>query len=167
MNEIRSRAAPATCPLLAAVPSLHCHNRCLLATYVQTRKAFVSTTAQPFLVSGSGAMGWDVVATNLISEGGKVDCRIQRIVARMKSPRCRSAYQWGYPAIISSQALVVLNDVMGVGLQILVTNTGFFCTRFENCLKQFGLDLTSIHAPAPGSRVLLSDVEKALKDAKA
>ncbi|KAJ1470752.1 pyridoxal phosphate-dependent transferase [Baffinella frigidus] len=86
-----------------------------------TRKAFVTKDGQPFLVSGSGALGWDVVATNLISEGGKV----------------------------------------------LVTNTGFFCTRFENCLRQFRNDITSISAPNPGARVNIQEVEKALKDAKA
>ena len=37
-----------------------------------TRKAFLSKTGQPFIISGSGAMGWDAVCCNLMRKGDKV-----------------------------------------------------------------------------------------------
>lgn len=36
-----------------------------------TRDVFISKDAQPFIVSGSGALGWDAVATNLVGHGEK------------------------------------------------------------------------------------------------
>jgi len=35
------------------------------------REVFISKDAQPFVISGSGALGWDAVATNLVQEGEK------------------------------------------------------------------------------------------------
>lgn len=61
---------------------------------MQTRKAFVTKDGQPFLVSGSGALGWDVVATNLISEGGKVRTNLA-LTATFPLVVCRVG--WGLP----------------------------------------------------------------------
>ncbi|KAH8927633.1 PLP-dependent transferase [Atractiella rhizophila] len=37
-----------------------------------TRQLLYSQTAQPFLVAGSGTLGWDMVASNLLSDGDEV-----------------------------------------------------------------------------------------------
>jgi len=37
-----------------------------------TRKTFLTETGQPFIISGSGVLGWDVVACNLMKKGDKV-----------------------------------------------------------------------------------------------
>ena len=39
----------------------------------QTREVFLTKDAQPFILSGSGAMGWDIVATNMV---GKEKCLV-------------------------------------------------------------------------------------------
>ncbi|MGB1600425.1 MAG: hypothetical protein ACPIOQ_47205 [Promethearchaeia archaeon] len=36
------------------------------------RKTFLSQKGQPFILSGSGVMGWDAVACNLMKRGDKV-----------------------------------------------------------------------------------------------
>ncbi|EKX40466.1 hypothetical protein GUITHDRAFT_154135 [Guillardia theta CCMP2712] len=36
------------------------------------RKVFLSSSAQPFILSGSGVLGWDVVACNLLRRGDRV-----------------------------------------------------------------------------------------------
>jgi len=35
------------------------------------RQVFLTTTAQPFVITGSGTLGWDMVATNLTEQGDK------------------------------------------------------------------------------------------------
>jgi len=37
-----------------------------------TRKTFLTKTGQPFIISGSGVMGWDAVCCNLMKKGDKV-----------------------------------------------------------------------------------------------
>jgi len=37
-----------------------------------TRKTFLTETGQPFIISGSGVLGWDVVACNFMKKGDKV-----------------------------------------------------------------------------------------------
>ncbi len=87
----------------------------------QTREVFVSKTAQPFIISGSGVLGWDTVACNLVGHGEKA----------------------------------------------LVVGTGHFSDRFEECLVQFGVNVTKVDAPTPGARASNEQIEKTLKDAKA
>lgn len=37
------------------------------------RKVFLSKDAQPFIIAGSGTMGWDLIATNLCEPGTSME----------------------------------------------------------------------------------------------
>lgn len=59
------------------------------------RKVLYTENGQPFLIAGSGTMGWDATAANVVEAGDDVVSNADATVGQYQS-RCCSAYE-GYP----------------------------------------------------------------------
>ncbi|ETV82227.1 hypothetical protein H257_04930 [Aphanomyces astaci] len=85
-------------------------------TLENLRKVFLAQDGQPLVVTGSGTLGWDMVASNLLE----------------------------------------------VGDDVLVINTGYFGDHFGDCLTQYGATVTHLRSPVVGSRPSVADLTKTL-----
>jgi hypothetical protein len=88
---------------------------------------------QPFLVAGSGTLGWDAVAANLIEPGEKA---VSRSVSR------RLLFFKGGQELIG---------LLRVPREKLVLNSGYFGDSFAECLSTYGAEVTQLTAPVGGS----------------
>jgi len=92
-------------------------------------------SSQPFILAGSGTLGWEIVASNLLeaparpAPGEKVDA-----AAAADAPAT-----------------------------VLVVNTGYFSDSWSDCFRAFGHRVTSIAAPAIGDTVQADQLLVALK----
>lgn len=104
------------------------------------RKLLYTEKGQPFIIAGSGTLGWDLVAANRTSLGRRV-------------------------ASYSDLMVVFPCPVTERDEKALVLNTGYFGDAFADCLETYGAKVDQVGAPV-GGRPTMQQVEEALKKEK-
>ncbi|KAK4049141.1 hypothetical protein OIV83_004341 [Microbotryomycetes sp. JL201] len=105
------------------------------------RQVLFTQTGQPFIIAGSGTLGWDLVAANLVEPGQKALVLNSGYFGDAQVALCYSRQE------LPSQ---------------LLTSSAF---SFADCLETYGAKVDQIRAPV-GGRPSLDEVEAALKKDK-
>ncbi|RHZ17384.1 hypothetical protein DYB37_004885 [Aphanomyces astaci] len=96
---------------------------------------FLAQDGQPLVVTGSGTLGWDMVASNLLEAGDDV-------------------------LVINTGRRFIPSFLLC--LPYLMTYLGYFGDHFGDCLTQYGATVTHLRSPVVGSRPSVADLTKTL-----